>query len=142
MMSRDQLEKLLKLNGLEPTDKDEEIKSILLSARYNNDEVDTAIMILRENVNSHKTKVDGLHKVFRTDTALNSAEISSLLGIDVDLEHHVNAGASARQFTIMSQTILFLISIIIGIVGVLVYMYIFHIGIFHPSSAIAAPLLK
>lgn len=142
MMTREQLEKLLRLNGLEKTAKDEEIKSVLLSARYKEDEIDAAIMVLRENKHSHKTKVDGLHKVFRSDGSLSSAEISSLLGIDVDLEHRVEAGARARQFSMMSQTLLFLLSILIGLIAVLLYMYTSEIGIFHPTSAIAAPRLK
>ena len=64
MIERKHIEQLLKLNGLAPTSHDEEIKSVLLSARYKEDEVDTAILILRENKQSHKTKVDGHTKFF------------------------------------------------------------------------------
>lgn len=139
MIDRKHIESVLKLNGLESTAHDEEIKSVLLSARFNEDEVDTAIMVLRENKFSHKTKVDGLHKIFRSDESLNSSEISSLLGIDVQLEKKIEAGIKARRLTFISQTLLVIVSIVIALLGITLYMYAFNIGIFHPTSAIAAP---
>ena len=36
-------------------------------------------MVLRENTKTNQTRVDGLHKVFRSSEALNSEEISQLL---------------------------------------------------------------
>lgn len=142
MIERKHIEQLLKLNGLAPTSEDEEIKSVLLSARYKEDEVDTAIMILRENKQSHKTKVDGLHKVFRTDTALNSSEISALLGIDVKLDDaRVPAGSKARRLTVVSQTLVIVVSLLLAIIGILLYMYAYEIGVFHHTSVIAAPRL-
>lgn len=140
MTDRKQIENILKLNGVSPTAKDEEIRSILLSARFDNDEVDTALVVLRENTKTNKNRVDGLHKVFRTDEALNSEEIMSLLGVDVDLEHRVKAGSKAKSISTINQTILFLTATIIGIVGLVLYMYVLKMGVFHPSSALAFTL--
>lgn len=140
MTNRKQIENILKLNGVSPTAKDEEIRSILLSARFDNDEVDTALVVLRENTKTSKNRVDGLHKVFRTDETLNSDEIMSLLGVDVDLEHRVSAGKKARNITAVNQTILFLTAAIIGLVGIVLYMYVLRMGVFHPSSALAFTL--
>jgi len=86
VLQKKQIETILKINGVNPTAPDEEIRSVLLSARYNDDEIDTAIMVLRENVNTKESHVDGLHKVFRTNETLKSQEISSLLGIDVEID--------------------------------------------------------
>lgn len=142
MIDKKHIEQILKSNGLAPTSKDEEIKSVLLSARYHEDEVDTAIMVLRENRDSHKTKVDGLHKVFRTDTTLNAKEITSLLGIDVTLDkERVPAGAKARKLTRLSQVMVVIISLLLALLSVLLYMYTLEMGVFHHTSAIAAPLL-
>ena len=141
MINKEHVENILKLNGIHPTAKDEEIKSILLSARFNNDEVDAAIMVLRENTKTCKTKVDGLHKVFRTDQMLNPEEISSLLGIDVDLTERVEVGSRARRITTVSQMFLFLVSMILALVAIIMYMYISNMGIFHPTSAFAAKFL-
>jgi hypothetical protein len=135
MIDRDHIERVLKLNGLQPTAKDEEIKSILLSARYKEHEVDAAIMVLRENKNTNKTKVDGLHKVFRTDELLNSEEISSLLGVDVNLEERVLAGSNARKVTMFSQVLLSIVAILLALVALLLYMYVSKVGLFHHTSA-------
>ena len=43
MIEKRNVEAFLKVNGIPPTAKDEEIRSILLSARWNNNEVDTAL---------------------------------------------------------------------------------------------------
>lgn len=141
MIDKKHIESLLKINGLHPTAKDEEIKSILLSARYNHDEVDAAIMVLRENTKTNQTKVEGLHKIFRSDQMLNSAEISSLLGIDVDLEERVVAGSKARKLTTLSQAFLMSFSILLALAALFIYMYITHVGLFHPTSAFAAKFI-
>ena len=83
MIDKLSLESFLRANGVQPTAKDEDIRSVLLSARWDNNEVDTALMVLRENRLNQETHVDTLHKVFNTDSRLNASEISSLLGIDV-----------------------------------------------------------
>lgn len=87
MIEKRSIETFLRVNGIPPTAKDEEIRSVLISARWNANEVDTALMVLKENTNSQETHVDTLHKVFNTDSRLNSAEISLLLGIDVQLSN-------------------------------------------------------
>jgi hypothetical protein len=85
MINRRQVENILKINGVTPTSADQEIRSVLLSARYNKDEVDSAIMVLRQNVKTNETTVEGLHKVFRTDLALKPSEVSDLLGVQIFL---------------------------------------------------------
>lgn len=143
MISRENIEKVLRLNGIEPGAQDEEIKSVLLSARFNKDEVDTAIMVLRQNVHTNRTRVDGLHKVFQTDQTLNAKEISDLLGIDVALnDHPVLAGRKARQFTMVSQILLIIISVSLALTMLLMFMYFTEVGLFHPTSAVAAKFAK
>jgi hypothetical protein len=142
MINKTHIENVLRANGLSQTSSDDEIRSVLISASYNNDEVDSAVLVLRENIKSHKTHVDGLHKVFRSDTTLNSAEISALLGVDVDLEHHVAARTDRRQMSIFIQLILFFISVALAMLCALAYMYVMQIGVFHPSTSIALDLGK
>ncbi len=85
MIEKQHVESFLKANGVKPTASDEEIRSILISARWEHTEIDTALIVLKENVLSHETHVDTLHKVFNTDNRLNAAEISALLGINVTI---------------------------------------------------------
>lgn len=136
MIKRDQIETILKINGVAPTSPDEQIRSVLLSARYSKDEVDTAMMVLRENTKTNKTRVDGLHKVFRTDEALAPEEISQLLGIDIDLSDRVAPTSKVRDFSHLQYILVWVLSFMLALVGLLFYMYIYKVGVFHPSTGI------
>lgn len=137
MMKRDQIESVLKINGVQPTSPDEQIRSVLLSARYSKDEVDTAIMVLRENTKTNKTRVDGLHKVFRSNQGLQPDEISQLLGIEVNLSERVQPDSvDSKNFSKLQSIIIAALSLLIAIMSLAFYMYIYKIGIFHPSTGI------
>jgi hypothetical protein len=133
MISRDQIEKILKVNGVAPGSPDEQIRSILLSARYGKDEVDTAIMVLREDTKTRQTRVDGLHKVFRSTQALKPEEISHLLGIDVTIGDTIVNRNKQRNFTIFQYVFVWVLSVVVAVTGILAYMYLHEIGVFHPS---------
>lgn len=137
MMKRDQIESVLKINGVEPTSPDEQIRSVLLSARYSKDEVDTAIMVLREDTKTNKTRVDGLHKVFRTNEGLQPDEISQLLGIEVNLSDRVQVDAiQQKNFSKLQNVLITLLSISLAALGLAFYMYIYQVGLFHPSTGL------
>lgn len=135
MIQRDQIEAILKINGVAPGSPDEQIRSVLLSARYSKDEVDTAIMVLRENTKTNKTRVDGLHKIFRTDQALKPEEISQLLGIEVDASQQLPDAREyrSRDFSTWQYVLVWVLSIVVAVASILFYMYLYKIGLFHPS---------
>ena len=137
MINRTQIEALLKINGVPAGSPDEQIRSVLLSARYSKDEVDTAIMVLRENVTTHKSRVDGLHKVFRTSESLKPDEISQLLNIQVDVSQMPNQQDKTRTISSFYFSLIWILSIAVATGGVLVYMYLYKIGLFHPSVDLA-----
>ena len=134
MINREQIESILKINGVKPGSEDDKIRSVLLSARYSKDEVDTAIMVLRENEKTKKTSVDGLHKVFRSDQALKPQEISQLLGIEVDVDHIVESRVKSQQLSNFQTVLISVLSVMLAVAGVLLYMHMHQVGIFHPSS--------
>ena len=138
MIEKRNLEAFLRVNGIPPTAKDEEIRSVLLSARWNNNEVDTALMVLKENVKNNETHVDTLHKVFNSDDRLSSAEITKLLGIDVNLSDHNLADINkAYQQTLNHSAIITLIlSIVIAISSIGYLMYKEQAGVFHDTNKI------
>lgn len=137
MVDKKHVESILKINGLGTTAPDEQIRSVLLSARFNKDEVDAAMMVLRENTKTNATRVDGLHKVFRTDEGLKANEISQLLGIEVQVTEKVEVGINARRYTLFQVITLWFISAIIATTAVMFYMYSNKTGVFHPSTAMA-----
>jgi phosphoserine aminotransferase len=87
MINRAQIEQLLKMNGVPVTAPDEEIKAVLLHASWHEKDVNTALLVLRENKTSHESHVDSLHKIFKSDSKLTAEAISNLLGIDVDVSN-------------------------------------------------------
>jgi GTP cyclohydrolase III len=135
MIDRKQIESILKINGVKPTSPDERIRSVLLSARYDSDEVDTAIMVLRENTKTNKTHVDGLHKVFRTNEALAPDEISQLLGIEVNVSTRVTTDEvhSTKSIFGFQNIVIGVLSFVVAILALVFFMYIYKIGIFYPS---------
>jgi len=135
VLQKKQIETILKINGVNPTAPDEEIRSVLLSARYNDDEIDTAIMVLRENVNTKESHVDGLHKVFRTNETLKSQEISSLLGIDVEIDDLPYFTEKPKEVHWNVRVFFVTLTIVVAIVGVFIAMYVKEVGIFFPSSS-------
>ena len=137
MVNREHIEAILKVNGVPESSPDEHIRSVLLSARYNKDEVDSAIMVLRENDKTKKTRVDGLHKVFRTSDTLSSEEISQLLGIEVSFDKDMVQSNRTRKASAGQIIVIWASSFLIASLCFLIYMYIYKVGIFHPSLGIS-----
>jgi len=88
---------------------------------------------LREDTKTKHTRVDGLHKVFRTGESLKSDEIATLLGIDVTIEDRVNERSKRREISFGQYFFVWIASVLVATSGILVYMYLHKIGIFHPS---------
>ncbi|MCA9363116.1 hypothetical protein KC851_02245 [Candidatus Kaiserbacteria bacterium] len=138
MINRKQVEAILKINGITPASPDDEIRAVLMSARYQEDEIDSAIMVLRQNVKTKEAKVQGLHKVFRSDETLKPSEISALLGIDLELTDTIKIGNKTtnnssdlpKLFTVAVLSFLF------AAVCIFAYMYLNDIGVFHPTAGL------
>lgn len=139
MIEKRHIETILKVNGLPPTAPEEQIRSILISSRYDNDEIDTAIMVLKENTQTKVSHVDGLHKVFRTDKGLKPSEISQLLGIDVVVRPESIKQDVAITSSLAYHFIIWTVSLITAIIAITIYMYIADIGLFHHTSAYRFP---
>jgi len=136
MIEKKRIEDFLRANGVPATAPDEEIRSILLSASFNEYEVNTALLILKENTVSNKTHIDTLHKVFRSDNRLKPSEINSLLGISVNLSDndiYYNT-VEKRRATIMNTIIVFFLVVIFVFLGLFTMMYIDHVGPFYVAD--------
>jgi len=134
ILQKKHIETILKINGVSSNSPDEEIRSVLLSARYDDDEINTAIMVLRENLKTKETTVDGLHKVFRTHNSLKSHEISSLLGIDVEINELPIHSVKTNENEFKHSLIFVIIAVTIAAIGVFTAMYWYKVGVFYPSD--------
>jgi len=136
MIKRSQIENILRINGVSTASEDDHIRSVLLSARFDKDEVDTAIMVLRENKTTKQVRVDGLHKVFRTDEALQPKEISELLGIDVDASAFYTPKTQMGSMASIQYITIWLFSVFFAVATILTFMYAQQVGPFHPAGAL------
>jgi hypothetical protein len=136
MIDRAHLERLLQINGVSPTDPDEEITSILISARWHQDDVKTALTILRENPQTHEAHIDTIHDIFRSDSKLRPETISALLGVDVQIDPEAIEKSSLPR-KIMDEAGLALnigvVSLSVSLIFLLCAMWFMHMGIFHAA---------
>ena len=135
MINRSHIENILKINGVSSAEPDEIIRSVLLSARYNKNEVDTALMVLRQDIDTKEVRVEGLHKVFYTNDSLLPQEISSLLGVDLNVDSYNPEPVETRGLGMLILMVIWLCSVGFAVFGILLYMHAHNIGLFHPSVA-------
>ena len=136
MIDRQHIERILRMNGLTETAADEEIKALLLSAKWKQDDVETALTVLRENKETHEERVETSHNIFRSDTRLQPESIQSLLGIDVGItSDEIENIRSARQHISIAQaaTILFF-AMMFALVCMFAFMWYHQMGIFFSIS--------
>jgi hypothetical protein len=134
MFQRDHVEKLLRLNGVASTSSDEEIKSILISAQWHKDDVEAAVLVLRENKVDHQTHVDSIHKVFRSDERLRPETISSLLGIDMEITSNdisLSRKRNSGAMTPIQVMQIVIISLVLSLIFVFTAMWYLRMGMFH-----------
>ena len=136
MFERRHIEELLRVNGVPLSSPDEEIKSVLISARWHEKDVETAMLVLRENTASHESHVDTLQKMFRSDSALSSETISALLGVDVNVETgsiDTRSQNKNRSLTFVQGIQIAVLSAVLSSTCVLGAMWHIHAGLFHIS---------
>lgn len=129
------VEHILKLNGLTPTAPDEEIRSVLVSAKWQDEEVETALTVLREKIDSSFSRVDTLHNVFLSDKKLSPEAISSLLGINMKLSMDQVYEDRKRKKSVSFLQLMTIIvyATLLAFGSIIVVMYVQNFGIFHPS---------
>jgi len=136
MIEKKRIEDFLRANGVPASAPDEEIRSILLSASFDENEVNTALLILKENTISNETHIDALHKIFRSDNRLKPSEISSLLGISVNLSDndiYYNT-ADKRRTTIINAFFISLFVVVFVFLGLFIMMYVDQVGPFYVAD--------
>ncbi|MDC1205267.1 hypothetical protein N8083_00260 [Candidatus Pacebacteria bacterium] len=132
MIDRRHIEQVLKLNGLNPNSPDDKIKSLLISARWHEDDVETALVVLRENPKNRKQHIDSVHKIYSSNQKLSPDTLNALLGMDVEVASVTQAHrtelrqAYRRQIFTIGLAATFLTTVVFTLV-----MWIMKIGFFH-----------
>lgn len=136
MVSREGIINLLEVNGIPQSAPTEQIRSVLLGARYSPEEVDSALAILREDLSDQQIQQDGKHKLLSTET-LAPEEVQRLLGVSVNASSMVTPRGS-RPLLHLAKVLLFWLSVITITAALLLwYMYEAEIGPFYPEQPVA-----
>ena len=107
---------------------------MFLSARWHEDDVETAILVLRKNQVTKKQRMDSLYKVFRYDDGrLKPETIASLLGIHVDVkEADVTRPRTNSSLHSIYKTIeIIFVSVVISALVFIGALWYYKTGIFH-----------
>lgn len=136
MVSKKQLENFLRANGIEPNADDGTVKSVLLAARWNLDDIDAAITVLRENPSTQQQHVETTSHQLSTGKKLSPETISSLLGISVDIEPAdiFMEQRKVPRVTMPVLTFMFAAGLISAIALLALILYAMEIGPFHTSA--------
>ncbi len=140
MIDKDQVKTLLEIHGVSTNSSKDEIRTILLSAQYENTEIEEAILALFDApIDKSVARHDGLHKIFYTDDLLKPEEVSALLGIDIEVSNLSIKTPKRTQKFYEYQNFMILVLAVCIAVGVLVYgMYATNSGPFHPTFAFSS----
>lgn len=136
MIEREQVAKILRLNGIDVGAPDDEIKSILLSAKWHEDDVETALTVLRQNSENKAESVQTLHKIFRSDERLKPETISALLGVDISVspqEVALHRKRAQGQLTGGLIINILLVSLVLSSIFIFGSMWFLKVGIFHQT---------
>jgi hypothetical protein len=136
MIDRQHIEHILRVNGIKPTAPEEEIRSVLISAKWEDEEVETALTVLRENPNTKESRVDTLRNVFHSDARLSPEAIEALLGIEVEMSSDELRLRRARrdQVSFLQVMTIIFYATVLAFGSVLVVMYTQKFGPFHPGG--------
>lgn len=136
MIERSHIESILKANGVPFTANDDDIRGLLLSARWDNTDVESALHILKRTGSDGTPQVDSIHRVFHTDGHLTPHDISTILGVDVSLSSQdISGNQNKRRMSFVPHMVVAgILALTVVIVGLGYMMYQSQNGIFHESK--------
>jgi hypothetical protein len=133
MIDRTHIESILKLNGLGPDAPDEEIKSLLVSASWHEKDVETALVVLREDSHSNQ-HIKSVHQVLNTDDKLNSLDLQSMLGIDIEVKSAPSMIIKSQNQALKAQIFsIVVVAVMISILALMGIMWFLKIGLFYAN---------
>ncbi|NCN52227.1 hypothetical protein GW943_00220 [Candidatus Parcubacteria bacterium] len=137
MIQKAHIENFLRINGIPPDSPDEEIRTALISARWQDDDVEVALLVLRGQTETEDVHVVAARKLFHSDSRVSPKVLSTLLGINIhSKDENVTAYYSKRVVEKEeSHTFAILVSaLILAAVAVTAAMYLFGAGFFYVSE--------
>lgn len=140
MLDKHFVESFLRLNNADTKMSDAEVHDVLARAGWSEPEISAAIALLRGTANMHMPPVNGVGASFRPDMEISSTQLSSLLGVNVNIDPakmHYPAGvvSPGRQTLVQVFQIFAVITLSLALAAALgvSLLYYLQIGPFDPT---------
>jgi len=134
MIKKALVENFLRLNGIPMDAKDEIIRSALIEARWHEDDVEVALLVLKGNRQNDTVEVTAARQLFHSDARIAPETLSSLLGVTVNIDSNQLYAVyqDDDKYEPVAHPALMTLFLIAGafVVG-LAMMYVMKIGLFH-----------
>jgi len=136
MIDKEHIVNFLRSNGVSSASSDDEIRHALQNARWHNDDIEVALLKLKDSEEPYEIKSGDAQNIFFSDVPIAPETLSSLLGIDVSLPlARLQAEESRRALQDKTTTTVILLtiltSVILGVFMTLLIMYLNNIGPFY-----------
>ena len=134
MVEKSHVEQLLKINGVLSDASDDEIKSVLVRARWHEKDVEQAIALLKNNLTEEAKKTDPFQTLFKNDAKLRPDLISSLLGVDITILKNdvvINKKDKVPHVSLRLLCEIIFVSIVLSCASLFAAMWYLEMGVFH-----------
>lgn len=135
MLDKLTIKRILRTNGVKEDAPEEEVRDVLLAARWHEEDVDVAIAILNETYVEEQTADEQKADIIMGDKKLRPETISSLLGLEtvVSMKQHHTSNSKFKSNTRQVVLIVLIGSVLITAVAVIAIMWHLDMGWFHYS---------
>lgn len=137
MIDKKHIEQFLHLNDLSAESSEEDIRTLLASARWHEDDITAALLVLNGSDAQPEEKNSSIHQLLNSDQKLKPETLSALLGIDVKVDSIITKHKTSLSQRYNSQIILIvLLSLLTSFSVLLFFMWFMEVGIFHEYAAL------
>ena len=134
MIKKSLIENFLRLNGIPLNAEDEVIRSALVEAKWHEEDVEVALLVLKGNKKDDTVEVTAARQLFHSDARVAPETLSSLLGVTVNIDSNQLYAVyqDDKQYEPVTHPFLMTMFLVAGafVIG-LAMMYAMKIGPFH-----------
>ena len=116
MINKQQTEQILRLNGIEPDAPPEEIRTVLIRARWHKDDVDAAIAALNRAPDEITVEHNHSQQLTHSDASLAPETLNAVLGVDIELTEVRQQRVADQNWFLRKQIISMLLVAVLGAV--------------------------
>lgn len=131
MINKSQTEQILRLNGLTSEATPEEVRTVLVRARWHKDDVEAAIEALHRKPDKVSVEHNPKTSIMNSDHRIAPETLNAVLGIDVELTQIRHKDIADQNWFLKKQILsLVLITLLGSVLFLITVMWQLKIGLF------------